>query len=65
MLSIFLGVIAGASTLLICLNAGTIGNRLRIMDRPTTTVSGTPKTRLWWAGSRSFCLCSCGSPAPL
>jgi len=34
MLPIFLGVIASASTLLICLNAGTIGNRLRIMDRP-------------------------------
>src|SRR5215471_18775867 len=34
MLSIFLGVIAGACTLLICVNAETIGNRLRIMDRP-------------------------------
>jgi len=34
MLSIFLGVVAAVSTLLICLNAETIGNRLRIMDRP-------------------------------
>src|SRR4051812_19189599 len=34
MLSIFLGVIAGAWTVLICLNAGTIGHRLRIIDRP-------------------------------
>src|SRR5690348_12798027 len=34
MLSIFLGVIAGVFTLLICLNAETIGNRLGIMDRP-------------------------------
>ena len=34
MLSIFLGVIAGVFALIICLNAETIGNRLRIMDRP-------------------------------
>ena len=34
MLSIFLGLIAGASTLLICVNAETIGKRLHIMDRP-------------------------------
>src|SRR6476646_456910 len=34
MLSIFLGAVAAVSTLLICLNAETIGNRLRIMDRP-------------------------------
>src|SRR5262245_48465931 len=34
MLSVFLSVIAGVFALLICLNAGTIGNRLHIMDRP-------------------------------
>lgn len=34
MLSIFLGVVAVSATLLICLNAETIGNRLRVMDRP-------------------------------
>src|SRR5689334_24671998 len=34
MLSIFLGFVAAVSTLLICLNAETIGNRLRIMDHP-------------------------------